>query len=214
MATPVSQSNRREQTGWYFFEWATAGFTTTVTAVLIGPYLTDVTKAAADTNGFVHPLGIAVLAGSLFPYIVSVSVLLQLIFMPLLGAIADYIHFKKQMLAASAYIGAILTMGLYFLQGTNYLLGSLLFVLATLFYSAAVIFCNAFLPQIAQPNERDTVSSRSCALGTLGAGLLLAANLGLLTQDASLGLTDEMAVRIDLASAGVWWAIFMLIQIG
>ena len=73
---PQPQSYRREQTGWYFYEWATGGFTTTVLAVLIGPYLTDVTKAAADADGFVHPLGIAVRAGSLFPYVISVSVLL------------------------------------------------------------------------------------------------------------------------------------------
>ena len=210
---PLPQSNRREQTGWFFYEWATSGFTTTVVTVFIGPYLTSVTKAAADAQGFVHPLGIPVLAGSFFPYMISAAVLLQLIFMPLLGAIADYIHFKKEMLAASAYLGALLTMGLFFLQGTNYLLGSFLYVFANLCYSASVIFCNAFLPQIARPDERDTVSSRSWALGALGGGILLAANLGLLTVAGSLGLSDEMAVRIGLASAGVWWAIFALIPL-
>ena len=209
----VEPSVRREQIGWSFYEWATAGFTTTVVTVFIGPYLTTVTKAAADSNGFVHPVGIAIRDGSFLPYLVSVSVLLQIVAMPILGAIADYAHRGKQMLAASAYLGALLTMGLYFLQGTNYLLGGALYVLANLCYSASVIFCNGFLPRIAQPDERDSVSSRSWALGALGGGILLALNLALLSEASRFGLDEDMAVRIGLASAGVWWAIFAVIPL-
>jgi UMF1 family MFS transporter len=213
LAGAVEPSNRREQIGWSFYEWATAGFTTTVITVFIGPYLTTVTKAAADSSGFVHPLGIAIRDGSFLPYLVSVSVLLQIVAMPILGAIADYAHRGKQMLAASAYLGALLTMGLYFLQGTNYLLGGALYVLANLCYSASVIFCNGFLPGIAKPDERDAVSSRSWALGALGGGILLAMNLALLSEAATFGLDEEMAVRIGLTSAGVWWAIFTVIPL-
>jgi UMF1 family MFS transporter len=205
--------SRREQIGWYFYEWATAGFTTTVLTVIIGPYLTTVTKAAADPSGFVHPLGIAVRDGSFFPYVVSLSVLLQIVCMPILGAIADYSERKKQMLAVSAYLGATLTMGLYFLQGTNYLLGGILYILANLSYGASVVFANAFLPRIASPDQRDSVSSQSWALGALGGGLLLAMNLALITKAGAFGLDEEQAVRIALGSAGVWWAVFALVPL-
>lgn len=59
-----------------------------------------------DDNTFVHPLGIKVFYGSFFPYVVALSVGLQMVFLPILGAIADYSHRKKQMLALFAYIGA------------------------------------------------------------------------------------------------------------
>jgi UMF1 family MFS transporter len=215
MSAAIAQAGyaRREQVGWSFYEWATAGFTTTVLTVFIGPYLTTVTKAAADPAGFVHPLGIAVRAGSLFPYLVSVSVLLQILGMPVLGAIADSSQRTKQMLAASAYLGALLTVGLYFLQGTNYLLGGVLYVLANLAYGASVVFANAFLPRIASPDQRDAVSSQSWSLGALGGGLLLAMNLALFSQANAFGLDEEQAVRIGLASAGVWWALFALIPL-
>jgi UMF1 family MFS transporter len=212
-ALTTAIDNRREQVGWYFYEWATAGFTTTVVSVFIGPYLTTVTKAAADASGYIYPLGIPITAGAFFPYLISVSVLLQIIGMPILGALADFSGRKKELLAVFAYLGAALTAGLYFLQGTNYLLGGVLYVLANLAYGASVVCANAFLPQIASPDRRDTVSSQSWAVGALGGGLLLAMNLALLSQASSFGLTEEDAVRIGFASAGVWWALFAVIPL-
>ena len=52
----------REQVGWYFYDWANSAFSTTVVSVFLGPYLTSITRAAADANGFVHPLGLPIRA--------------------------------------------------------------------------------------------------------------------------------------------------------
>ena len=205
--------HRREQRAWYFYDWANSAFPTTVLTVFIGPYLTTIAKAAADRGGFVYPLGLKVAAESFFPYVVSLSVLLQVIFLPLLGAIADYSHFKKQMLAFFAYVGALATMAIYFAQGTDYLLGGGLFLVANLAFGASIVFYNAFLIDIARPKERDHVSSMGWALGYIGGGLLLALNLLLFDRAGDLGLSIAMAVRINLASAGVWWAIFTVIPL-
>ncbi len=205
--------NRREQLGWYFYDWANSAFSTTVVTVFLGPYLTNIAQSAADAEGFIYPLGIRVLADAYFPYMVSLSVLLQVLFLPILGAIADYSHLKKQMLALFAYIGAFATMGMYFLEGNRYLLGGGLFLVANLAFGAAIVSYNAFLPEIASPERRDTVSSRGWAMGYLGGGILLALNLALFTQAESFGLTTGQAVRISLLSAGFWWALFTLIPL-
>ncbi|HEX8681871.1 MAG TPA: MFS transporter [Ardenticatenaceae bacterium] len=205
--------NRREQLGWYFYDWANSAFSTTVVTVFLGPYLTNIAQSAADAEGFIYPLGIRVLADAYFPYMVSLSVLLQVLFLPILGAIADYSHLKKQMLALFAYIGAFATMGMYFLEGNRYLLGGGLFLIANLAFGAAIVSYNAFLPEIASPERRDTVSSRGWAMGYLGGGILLALNLALFTQAESFGLTTGQAVRISLLSAGLWWALFTLIPL-
>lgn len=206
-------NDKREIRAWYFYDWANSAFSTTVVTVFLGPYLTAITKAAADANGFVHPLGIKVGAGSFFPYMVSLSVLLQVVLLPVLGAIADYSHLKKQMLTLFAYIGAFATMCMYFLQGSNYLLGGLLFLISNLSFGASIVFYNAFLPEIASADRRDAVSAMGFAIGYLGGGLLLALNLVLFSRAESFGLDTSMAVRISLVSAGVWWAIFTLIPI-
>lgn len=205
-----SSEDRREQFGWYLYDWANSAFSTTVVTVFLGPYLTSVTRAAADANGFVYPLGIPVAAGSFFPYMVSLSVLLQVLFLPILGAVADYTHLKKQLMGFFAYVGAFATMGMYFLQGDNYLLGGALFLIANLTFGASVVFYNAFLPDIAPPDRRDAVSSQGWAAGYLGGGLLLAANLVLFNSAESFGLTSNEAIRISLVSAGIWWALFTL----
>lgn len=209
----TASATRREVVGWYFYDWANSAFPTTVLTVFLGPYLTTVTKAAADANGFVYPLGIPVSAGAYYPYLVALSALSQVLILPVLGAIADYSQMKKQMLGVFAYVGALSTAGLYFLEGSNYLLGGALFLVASLTFSASIVFYNSFLPEIATPDQRDHVSSTGWALGYLGGGLLLALNLALFSQAASLGLSSEQAVRINLCSAGLWWAVFTLIPL-
>ncbi|MBI2906986.1 MAG: MFS transporter [Chloroflexi bacterium] len=208
-----SSSSRRERISWYFYDWANSAFATTILGVFLAPYLTTVAKAASDASGFVYPLGIQVKADSFAPYAVSLAAMLQLMFLPLLGAIADYSHRKKQMLALFACLGALATSGLYFLQGTNYLLGGGLFILANLGFGASIVFYYAFLPEIAAPDERDSVSSLGWALGYLGGGLLLALDLALVSQAETLGLTTGHAVRIAMASAGGWWAVFTLVPL-
>jgi UMF1 family MFS transporter len=204
-------NNRRELFGWYIYDWANSAFYTTVVTVFLGPYLTEITKAAADAEGYVYPLGIKVLAGSFFPYVVSLSVLCQMIFLPVLGAISDYSNMKKQLMGFFAFAGSFATMGMYFLEGDRYILGGVLFLVANFSIGASIVFYNAFLPEIAPRERRDAVSSIGFAWGYLGGGLLLAANLFLFANASSYGLTTGQAVRISLLSSGIWWAIFTLV---
>jgi UMF1 family MFS transporter len=69
------------------------------------------------------------------------------------------------------------------------------------------------LPEVSGPAERDAVSSKGWALGYAGGGLLLATNLWLFTRAPGLGLSQAEAARINLASAGVWWAVFTVVPL-
>lgn len=117
------------------------------------------------------------------------------------------------MLAGLAYAGAVATAAMYFLRGTNYLLGGGLFLVANLAFGGSVVIYNAFLPDLASPDERDSVSSTGWAVGYLGGGLLLAMNLALFSFAPSLGIAPGEAVRISLCSAGLWWATFTLVPL-
>jgi UMF1 family MFS transporter len=192
------------------YDFANSAFSTTVITLFLGPYLTALAKNGADAAGYVHLLGIPIDARSYWSFAVSFSVILQVIFLPLIGAVADYGRRKKEALAASAYLGAVATMAMFFLKGSDYVAGGLLFLLANVSFGAAETIYNSFLPEIAPPEQRDSVSSKGFGIGYLGGGLLLALNLVLFSNAEKFGITEGLAVRICLCSAGVWWAIFTI----
>ncbi|MGI5241366.1 MFS transporter [Dactylosporangium sp. CA-139066] len=212
-------STRRERVGWYFYDWANSAFSTTVITVFLGPYLTSIAEKAAGCDGdacdnaTIHPLGIAIAPGSLFPYTVSLSVLLTVFVLPVVGAIADRSERKKELLALFAYIGAGATIAMLFLTGDRYLLGAGLFLLANISFGASVVVYNSFLPQIADEEDRDRVSSFGWAWGYLGGGLLLLLNVAAVLFKGKLGLTTGEVARYSLVSAGVWWAGFTTIPL-
>lgn len=156
-------------------------------------------------------LGIPVAPDSFLPYCISFSVGLQVLFLPILGAIADYSHLRKQMMQLFAMIGAISTILMFTVTGSLWWLGGVLFIIANLAFGAAMVFYNSYLPDIASEEERDRVSSYGWAMGYLGGGILLALNLAFFIFSEDLGVPGDLAVRINLASAGVWWMGFALI---
>ncbi|SCL31763.1 MFS transporter, UMF1 family [Micromonospora rhizosphaerae] len=215
-------STRRERTGWYFYDWANSAFQTTVITVFLGPFLTTVTELAAGCElgadhceGYVHPLGIRVAAGSYYPYLISLSVFLTVFVLPVMGAIADRSAHKKRLLAAAAFTGAAATIAMAFVTGGRYLLGGALFLIANISFGAAVVVYNSFLPQLGGPDERDAISSRGWGIGYLGGGLLLALNLvaiTVLSEEGNPQRTLDLA-RWSIVSAGVWWAAFTLVPL-
>lgn len=209
----AARALRRMQFGWYINDWANAAFSATVLTVFLGPYLTEIAKNAADAAGDVHPLGLSIRAGSFFPYTVSFSVLISVAAMLLTGTVADRTGRHKELMCGFAYVGALATMGMFFLDGDRYLLGGALLVVANISYAVSVALSYAYLPGLAAPDERDAVSSKGWAYGYAGGGLLLIANLALFQGHEALGLSSGTAVRICLASAGLWWALFTLVPL-
>jgi MFS transporter, UMF1 family len=217
---------RREQRGWMFYDWANSAFATTVAAVIIGPHLNATAKRAACVQRGLGEeacnaaekvplefLGITLHHDSWFPYVLGASILVQVLVLPVTGAVADRSRRKTQILGVFAYLGAVATMLMYFVADGRFLLGWALYLVANMAFGASIVVYNAFLPEISAPDERDRVSAQGWALGYLGGGLLLCANLALFTVRESLGLSGEEAARISLLSAGLWWAAFTLIPL-
>ncbi len=210
-SAPVN--DKREIFGWAMYDWANSAFSTTVGTVFLGPYLAALAATAAEpyADGMARFMGIPVAPDSFVPYVVSFSVLLQVLFLPILGAIADYSHMRKQLMRFFATVGALATMGLFFVTQPVWWLGGILFMIANLAFGAAIVFYNAYLPDIASEDQRDRVSSYGWAMGYLGGGLLLVLNLAFFMFHEDLGVPTGLAIRINMTSAGVWWLGFSLI---
>lgn len=209
----LQKNDRREIFGWLMYDWANSVFFTTVVGVLIGEYITRLAQKAVGENGVVIALGgyDLVTAKSLFSYSVGLSVFLQIFFLPVMGAIADYTHLKKTFMAFFCYLGAFACCLLFFVQGNLFLMGSVLFIVSNLSAGASIVFYNSYLTDITTEDRRDKVSSWGFALGYVSGGLVLLANLIFLSKSESLGVSTGMAVRICLLTAGLWWGGFALI---
>lgn len=182
------------------YDWAWSAFSTTITTALLGPYLLDL----AERNGGATIAGFTIEPASLFPFAVSLSALLQVFALPLVGAVADHTPHKKRLMMALAYTGSALLLGLFVVTVDTVLLGAVLFVLAGVAFAAASVIYNSFLPELVPPDLRDRVSARGFAYGYLGGGLWLAANFALI----ALMDDTELAVRISLGGTGLWCLVF------
>lgn len=214
MTTETAMVNdKKEIFGWAMYDWANSAFSTTVGTVFLGPYVAALARTAAEAAGTanVNFLGIPVAPDSFLPYCISFSVGMQVLFLPILGSIADYSNQRKSMMRLFATIGALATILLFFVSGSLWWLGGVLYILANLSFGAAVVFYNAYLPDIASEEQRDSTSAYGWAMGYLGGGLLLAVNLAFYLFSESLGVPETLAIRINLASAGVWWLGFSFI---
>ncbi|MCX6461771.1 MAG: MFS transporter [Actinobacteria bacterium] len=210
---------RREQRSWYWYEWAQSSFVTTVSVVLVLPYLTSVANTAAgcadagsdDTcTNSLYVLGIPMSPGSAVFYLITVATVLSFLLMPIVGAFIDRSSSKRRWLGAFAWIGAAAAAGLFFVTGGDWLLGALLVIGGNVALIASLTVLSAILVDIAEPGERDRVSTRGWAFGYVGGVVLLIISLALLTIKPA-GLETGMIVRGLFLVAGIWWAAFALI---
>jgi len=203
--TTQAQDRRRAVSGFTLYDVANSAFVTTVVTAVGGPFVTAIAVAAADGAGRVSLLGLHPRAAAVFGYAVSASVLLQVLALPLLGALADRAAAKRRLLLAGTVTGAAATLVLAAAPGGRPLPAVAAFVVANVAYGAAILAYNAYLADVAEPADRDRVSARGFAAGYAGGGFVLALTLGLVTAAGPLGLSRGAAVRLSIALAGVWW---------
>ena len=203
MTADLADARRRAVSGFTLYDVANSAFVTLVVTAVGGPFLTALAEAAADEDGRLSLLGLQPRAGALFAYAVSLSVLLQVLALPLLGALADRPAAKRRVLVVATWTGSLATLVMAAAPGP--LPGLAAFVVANVAYGAAILVYNAHLADVAEPLDRHRVSARGFAFGYAGGGFVLALSLGLLTAADSLGLSREQAVRLSLALAAAWW---------
>ena len=207
----MNKNNPKEIFGWVMYDWANSAFFTVVVGVLIGPYLLNLAQAAVGEDGVILDLLIFKVTPKGLPaFCTAVSVISMVVFLPLLGAIADYTHLKKLLMAIFSYCGVV-TGCLLFLVTESYIAGSVLFILGTMSFAAANVFYNAYLIDLTTEDRRDKVSSYGYGLGYLSGFIILILDLIFISNAERLGLTAGMAVRISFLAASLWWGIFALI---
>ena len=144
-----------------------------------------------------------------FTAAVSVSVLLNAIVSPVLGAMSDRVGRRKPFLAAftALCIGGTIVIGLVDIR-----LGLVAFAIANFAYQAALIYYDALLPDVARPMARGRLSGIGVALGycgTLLVGVLLLAGISTDADGESTPATFALVAGLFLIFAG---PLFLLVR--
>ena len=79
-------------------------------------------------------------------------------------------------------------------------------ILASIGFWGSIVFYNAYLPEVAEPEDHDRVSAKGFMLGYAGSVLLLAFNLSMVMKPDLYGITDStLPARISFLTVGIWW---------
>lgn len=196
--------NKKSIWGWAFYDWANSAFATTVMAGFFPIFFKQYWSYGTDVNISTAQLGFGNAAASLIVALLA----------PILGAIADKGSARKKFLILFAYLGVVMTAGLFLVGKGQWALAIFLYVMGIIGFSGSIVFYDALLPLVTTESQFDRVSSLGYAMGYLGGGLLFLLNVAMTFAPEYFGLLDAAsAVRFSFITVAAWWGGFTVLTI-
>lgn len=184
---------------WCLYDVGNSAFATTVMAAVLPVYFVNVAGGGLSPE----------IATSNWGYVNTLAMALTAFSAPVLGALADAGAGRKRLLAAFAVAGALATGALVGVGAGDWMLAAILYAIGRVAFGSSIVMYDSLLPHVAAAEDMDRVSSRGFAWGYLGGGILLAAQIVVITRPEWFGIGDaEWATRLVFLSVGVWWLAF------
>ena len=195
------KENKRAVWSWAFYDWANSAYSTTVMAGFFPLFFKEYWADPHNPSQSTFYLG---MANSIASMVVAALA-------PLLGSVADQGSIKKKFLTFFAFLGVIMTGGLWMVAQGNWQMAVLFYVIATIGFSSGIVFYDALLPGLASEERVDAVSSLGFGIGYLGGGLLFLVNVFMYLKPELFGIPDgATAIKLSFLSVAVWWAVFTI----
>ncbi|MFC2091276.1 MFS transporter [Elusimicrobiota bacterium] len=197
----MGRIDKKAVLGWCMYDWANSAFATVVIAGFFPIFFKEYWSTGVDTTVSTARLGLAN----------SIAGLSVAILAPVLGAIGDRANFIKRFLFLFAYLGVLMTGSLYFISKGNWPAAFVVYIIAVMGFSAANIFYDALLKNVAVDGNEHFVSSLGFSLGYLGGGLLFAFSVYITMNPQAAGLKDASgAMKLSFICVALWWALFSI----
>ena len=141
-------------------------------------------------------------------YAASAVTVITAILSPILGTLADTKGFKKPIFILCLVVGVAgcCAMGL----AKTWLPFLLIFIFAKVGFSGSLVFYDAMLSDVTEPERMDVVSSRGYAWGYIGSCVPFLVCLALVLGSGAIGLSQMTALNISLFITAVWWLVTTL----
>jgi MFS transporter, UMF1 family len=197
--------------GWAMYDWANSVYNLVITSTIFPAYYEAIAKNDTPTGtNEITFLGRTFVNTSLYNYALAIALLIVAISLPFLTSIADYRGTKKRFMNFFFVTGSLACMGLYFFADRHTLgYGIAFMMLACICFWSSYVFSNSFLPEIAAPQDRDSVSAKGFAYGYVGSVILQLICFVVVMKPELFGITDSgMGPRISFLLVGLWWLGF------
>ncbi len=170
----VEIGNKKIIKAWAFYDWANSVYSLVISTAVFPIFYSSMTKSFSNMDGKVRFLGSLWDPTTLYDYAMALSFLIVALLSPMLSGIADYVGNKKTFLKRFCYLGAISVACLFFFTGQSTLWVGIVFtILASIGFWGSIVFYNAYLPEIAAPEDQDSVSAKGFIMGYIGSIVLL-----------------------------------------
>lgn len=197
----LKKNDKKTIRAWTFYDWANSVYPLVISSAIFPIFYETVTKE--KLGGMIPFLGGSFINTAFYGYVVAVSYLIVAFSSPLLSGMADYSDGKKRFLQLFCYLGSFSCIALSFFSAEHIILSMLALMLASVGYWGSLVFYNAYLPEIADPDQHDKISARGFAMGYIGSSILLIAILVL-----AIFTHIIPQVKYTFALVGLWWLGF------
>lgn len=203
----LKKGDKKLINAWAFYDWANSVYSLVIGTAVFPIYYESVTNG---DGGLVQFLGTQWHNTTIYTYALGFSFLIVAFMSPILSAIADYTGNKERFMQFFCFLGSVSVMALFFFTGKETVwIGIIFTILASIGFWGSIVFYNAYLPEVAAPEDHDRVSAKGFMLGYSGSVILLAFNLSMVMKPEIYGITDPtLPARISFLTVGIWWLGF------
>lgn len=211
----LKKGDKKLINAWATYDLANSVYNLVITATIFPIYYKAVTTTkdidGNEISNIVSFLGVQFKNTTLYDYAIAFAFLVIAIITPVLSGIADYGGSKKRFMRFFCYLGAVSCALMYFFNSETLYLGIFLVILACMGFAGSLVFYNAYLPEIAAPEDQDRVSAKGFALGYLGSAILLIINL-VMVMTRETGAEKLRMMQYSFVTVGIWWFAFSQIS--
>jgi len=197
---------------WYWYDWANQAFALTVLTVLVPQLLSSMFELSTGGGADVGSLKIT--GDTFYAIVLGSASLFVAIVSPVLGAIADRMPIKKNILWAYTIVGVLFTamMGVapHLDVGSGYRFLAFCLVIGNIGFAGGNVIYYAFMPNLADRGSMDHVSSWGYAYGFAGGSLILIVHL-LVGLTGFFGVSTPWSpwvLSFIFVTSAMWWLGF------
>ncbi len=200
----LEKGSKKLLNAWAFYDWANSVYTLTIASSIFPIFYSALFLSEIKT---VHAFGFDFKSTALITFVTAFTFLVVTFTSPILSGIADYVGNKKNFMKFFCYLGGTGCIGLYWFSLDHIYMSILCYFMGLIGYWGSLVFYNSYLPDIAFPEQQDSVSAKGFSFGYIGSVILLIVNL-IMVMSQDDGESKMQMMRYSFVTVGIWWVLF------